>query len=76
MPEFDTEGKAVCQFWLQGSNHNETQTDMRTRLSRVPLGTFGHPPFKREKGGVYKVPREANSLKKIYKGNLIWLGKR
>ena len=27
MPEFDREGKAVCQFWLQGGKHNVTSTD-------------------------------------------------
>ena len=27
MPEFDREGKAVCQFWLQSGKHNETLTD-------------------------------------------------
>ena len=27
MPEFDKEGRAVCQFWLQGGKHNVTPTD-------------------------------------------------
>ena len=27
MPEFDREGRAVCQFWLQGGKHNVTPTD-------------------------------------------------
>ena len=26
-PEFDREGRTVCQFWLQGGKHNETPTD-------------------------------------------------
>ena len=26
-PEFDREGRAVCQFWLQGGKNNETPTD-------------------------------------------------
>ena len=63
MPELDREWRAVCQFWLQGRKHNETPTDKRTRPSRAPLGTFG-PPLFREKGGDYKVPGEANSLRK------------
>ena len=57
MPEFDTEGRAVCQFWLQGSKHNETPTDKRTRPPRVPLGTFGHPPLvKGERRGLQGSP--------------------
>ena len=35
MPEFDREGRAVCQFWLQGGKHNETPTDKRTGPSRA-----------------------------------------
>ena len=27
MPESDRKGRAVCQFWLQGSKHNVTPTD-------------------------------------------------
>ena len=27
MPEFDREGRAVCQFWLQSDKRNETPTD-------------------------------------------------
>ena len=27
MPESDREGRAVCQFWLQGGKHNVTPTD-------------------------------------------------
>ena len=32
MPEFDREGRAVCQFWLQGSKHSETPTDKKSPL--------------------------------------------
>ena len=61
MPEFDREGRAVCQFWLQGGKHNVTPTDTdKIRLTRVTLGTSGPPHFLR-KGGDYKVPRK-NSL--------------
>ena len=31
MPEFDKEGRVVCQFWLGGCKQNETPTDKRTR---------------------------------------------
>ena len=48
-PESDREGRAVCQFWLQGGKHNDTPTDKRIRPLRAPLGT-SEPPF-REKGG-------------------------
>ena len=49
MPESDREGRAVCQFWLKGGNHNEAPTDKRTRPLRAPLETSGPTPFK-EKG--------------------------
>ena len=45
MPEFDREGRAVCQFWLQGGKHNETPTDKRTHPSRAPWGPPDPPPF-------------------------------
>ena len=51
MPEFDREGRAVCQFWLQGGKHNETPTDKRTRPLRALLGTSGNPPLLGEKRG-------------------------
>ena len=73
MPEFDREGRGVCQFWLQGGKHNATPTEKTTRPSRTPLGTSGPPP--KEKGGDSKVPRD--SLKKnINQENLTWLGGR
>ena len=30
MPEFDREGRAVRQFWLQGGKHNVTPTDKKS----------------------------------------------
>ena len=27
IPESDSKGRAVCQFWLQGGKHNVTPTD-------------------------------------------------
>ena len=34
MPEFDTEGRAVCLFWLQGGKQNKTPTEKKTPFSR------------------------------------------
>ena len=57
MPEFDREGREICQFWLQGGKHNVTPTDKnpsdKSRLEdlRTP------PPFWR-KGGDFKVPQK------------------
>ena len=44
MPEFDTEGRAVCLFWLQGGKHNKTPTEKKT----LP---FQSPPPLFKKGG-------------------------
>ena len=41
MPESDREGRAVCQFWLQGGKHNETPTDKNE--SFMALGNLGPP---------------------------------
>ena len=30
IPESDSKGRAVCQFWLQGGKHNVTPTDKIT----------------------------------------------
>ena len=68
MPESDREGKAVCQFWLQGSKHNGAPTEKRIRPLRAPLGTYGPPPSFREKGGDSKLPE--NSLKQTKRTNL------
>ena len=58
IPEFDREGRVVCQFWLQGGKHNETPTDKRTCPLRAPWGPLDPHPF-REKGGDSKVPRDS-----------------
>ena len=51
MPEFDREGRTVCQFWLQGGKHNETPTDKNESFMALesPWRPLGHhrPPFKR-----------------------------
>ena len=36
IPESESGGRAVCQFWLQGGIHNETPTDKRTGLDESP----------------------------------------
>ena len=54
-PESDREGRAVCQFWLQGGIHKETPTDKRTRpgdLQATPT------PFKRKSERANQVPRK------------------
>ena len=43
MLEFDREGRAVCQFWIQGGKHNETFTDKRTQ--EPPWGPPDPPPL-------------------------------
>ena len=54
MPESDREGRAVCQFWIQGGKHNVTPTDKNPSDESHP-GDLLTPPFLR-KGGDYKVP--------------------
>ena len=54
MPEFDREGRAVCQFWLQGGKHNVTPTDKNPSDKSHP-GDLLTPLFLRKKGD-YKVP--------------------
>ena len=44
MPEFDREGRAVCQFWLQGGKHNVTPTDKNPSDEGHP-GDLLTPPF-------------------------------
>ena len=44
MPEFDREGRAVCQFWLQGGKHNVTPTD-KNPSDESHLGDLQTPPF-------------------------------
>ena len=44
MPEFDREGRAVCQFWLQGSKHNVTPTDKNLSDESHPGDLLTPPP--------------------------------
>ena len=44
MPESDREGRAVCQFWLQGGKHNVTPTDKNPSDESHP-GDLLTPPF-------------------------------
>ena len=41
---YDREGSAVCQFWLQGGNHNKTPTDKSESFIALesPWGPSGH----------------------------------
>ena len=48
IPESDTEGRAVCQIWLQGGIHNENPTDKKTLPDESPLGDLCPPPLKRK----------------------------
>ena len=36
IPEFDREGRAVCQFWHQGGIHSETPTDKKNEKNESP----------------------------------------
>ena len=49
MPEFDREGRAVCQFWLQGGKHNVTDKNLSDEshpgdLPTPPLFEEGRRP--------------------------------
>ena len=49
IPESDSKGRAVCQFWLQGGKHNVTPTDkIKLPSGESHLGdllTPSPPPF-------------------------------
>ena len=45
MPEFDREGRAVCQFWLQGGKHNVTPTDKNPSDESHLGDLWTTPPF-------------------------------
>ena len=47
IPESDSEGRAVCQFWLQGGKHNVTPTD-KLPSGESHLGDLLTPPFWKE----------------------------
>ena len=38
IPESDSKGRAVCQFWLQGGKHNVTPTDKKKKKKKLPSG--------------------------------------
>ena len=44
IPESDSKGRAVCQFWLQGGKHNVTPTDKLPSGESHP-GDLLTPPF-------------------------------
>ena len=45
IPESDREGRAVCQFWLQGGKHNVTPTDKIIFRRESPWGPLDPPPL-------------------------------
>ena len=45
IPESDSKGRAVCQFWLQGGKHNVTSTDKITYRRESPWGPLDPPLF-------------------------------
>ena len=47
IPESDSKGRAVCQFWLQGGKHNVTPTDKKkiTFRRESPWGPLDPPLF-------------------------------
>ena len=62
MPESERQGRAVCQFWLQGGKHNVIPTDKNPSDESHPGDLLtAPPPF--WKGGDYKVPPEKQPKK-------------
>ena len=45
IPESDSKGRAVCQFWLQGGKHNVTPTDKITYRLESPRDLLTPPTF-------------------------------
>ena len=71
IPESDSKGRAVCQFWLQGGKHNVTPTDKITFRRESPWGPLDPPPppFLGRKETT-KFPKRKHSIKET----LTWLG--
>ena len=44
IPESDSKGRAVCQFWLQGGKHNVTPTDKLPSGESHPGDLLNLPP--------------------------------
>ena len=64
IPESDSKGRAVCQFWLQGGKHNVTPTDKITFRRESPWGPLdpSPPPFLGRKETT-KFPKRKHSIK-------------
>ena len=58
IPESDSKGNAVCQFWLQGGKHNVTPTDKITFRRESPWGLLD-PPFFGEGRRSLSFPKES-----------------
>ena len=67
MPEFDREGRAVCQFWLQAANTIRlSQTRELKRTQESPWGPLdSQTPFKGRKEGSTRFPKKLTALKNI-----------
>ena len=57
IPESDSKGRAVCQFWLQGGKHNVTPTDKITYRRESPWGSLDPPPFSLGRKETTKLPK-------------------
>ena len=56
IPESNSKGRAVYQFWLQGGKHNVTPTDKITFRRESPWGPLEPPFFGKE--GPLSSPKE------------------
>ena len=56
MPESGKEGRAVCQFWLQGRKHNVTPTDKNPSDESHP-GDLLFEEGRRPQGSLKKQPK-------------------
>ena len=58
IPEVDSKGRAVCQFWLQGGKHNVTPTDKITYRRESPWGPLDPPPLLWGRKETTKLPKK------------------
>ena len=58
IPESDSKGRAVCQFWLQGGKHNATPTDKLPSGESHPGDLLNLPPLFFGRKETTKFPKE------------------
>ena len=58
IPESDSKGRAVCQFWLQGGKHNVTPTDKIPSGESHPGDLLTLPPLFLGRKETTKFPKE------------------